>query len=50
MYTSKEEGTTQETTSNSVYLEPGPARCWQEGKMAAEDDRAQAGKASQVPD
>ena len=42
MYTSKEEGTIQETTSNSVYLEPSPARCWQEGKMAADDDRGQA--------
>lgn len=35
-------GNIQETASNSVCLELSPASCWQEGKMAAEDDRDQA--------
>lgn len=36
-----EKGSIPEAPSNLVCLEPSPAVCWQEGKIAVEDNRGQ---------
>lgn len=41
LFTDKEKGRIQETVRNSLYWEPGPDRCWQEGKVTTKDDRDQ---------